>query len=317
MSKIEDGILGFIVGDALGVPVEFNSRYILEKRPVVDMIGYGTYNVPVGTWSDDTSMSIATIDSINEKGYVDYNDICDKFVSWVYKNNYNAIDRLFDIGGTCSRAIEKYMFTGDVFSGSINNDHVGNGSLMRIAPIAYYLYCNNITDEKEIIKLCSDVSSFTHAQDDAKLGCYIYVRYMMYLLDGLNKNEAYSLIKQLDYSMFDSQSIMNYSRILKFDINKYQLHQISSKGEVVDTLESVLWMFLNTDNYKSCVLGCVNLGNDTDTIAAIAGALAGIVYGKDEIPEHWINNLAKKEYLFDLISEFEKKLNYENKKELK
>ena len=168
-----------------------------------------------------------------------------------------------------------------------------------------------------IIKLCSDVSSFTHAQDDANLGCYIYVRYMMYLLDGIDKNEAYHLVKQLDYSMFDSQSVMNYSRILKFDINKYQLHQISSKGEVVDTLESVLWMFLNTDNYKSCVLGCVNLGNDTDTIAAIAGALAGVLYGSESIPSHWIDNLAKKEYLIDMINKFEKTLYIENKRELK
>ena len=81
-SKYLGGLMGFVIGDAFGVPVEFMSRHELLKNPVTKMIGNGTYNLPAGTWSDDTSMMIATIDSINSKQKIDLTDIALKFVAW-------------------------------------------------------------------------------------------------------------------------------------------------------------------------------------------------------------------------------------------
>lgn len=311
MSKYKDGLIGFIVGDAMGVPTEFLSRNQLLKKPVIDMIGWGLHQVPPGTWSDDTSMTLAIIESINNnEGKINYYDISKNFVAW-YRDapKFNAIDYVFDIGGTCSRAIEQFIHTGDPLNaGSKNNGHVGNGALMRISPLAYYIQSNNITDENEIIELTGNISSLTHAQETSRLGCYIYIRYMLMLLEGKDKRDAYEQLKKIDYTSFSQSAQDAYKRVIKENIEKLPLDSISSEGEVVDTLEAAIWMLLKTNDYKHAILGCINLGKDTDTIAAICGSMAGLVYGIEQIPEKWINTLLKKEQLFEMIEKFEKTL---------
>ena len=137
----------------------------------------------------------------------------------------------------------------------------------------------------------------------------MYVKYCLYLLNGMNKHEAYAAIKKLDYSSYGEDSIVAYDRILNNDISKYKLDDISSSGYVVDTWEAVLWMLLNTSSYKQAIIGCINLGNDTDTIAAICGSLAGIIYGYDNIPHEWINGLIKLDYLNVMFEKFDETLN--------
>ena len=105
MVKVYDGIIGVAIGDALGVPVEFISREELEKFPVTGMQGYGVHNQPMGTWSDDTSLTLALVDSIAYKQAVDYHDILDKFSEWLLYGAYTAAEEVFDIGGATSRAI--------------------------------------------------------------------------------------------------------------------------------------------------------------------------------------------------------------------
>lgn len=306
MSKIFDGIIGFIVGDAMGVPTEFCMRKNLMESPVLDMIGYGSHKVPAGSWSDDTSMTLALIDSINNKNNIDYNDICDNFVKWVEEAKYTPTDEVFDIGRTCLQAIRAYSKSKDPLnSGLTSVNSNGNGSLMRILPLAYYIYYKKITDEKEIIELVNNISALTHAHEISKMGCYIYVKYILYLLEGKDTKKAYALIKKLDYSHYQESTINAYNRILKEDISKYKLDEIESTGYVVSTLEAVLWMLFNTTSYQQAIIGSINLGNDTDTIAAICGSIAGIVYGYYQIPTKWIDKLQKKNYLIDLINKFE------------
>ena len=162
--------------------------------------------------------------------------------------------------------------------------------------------------EEEIIKLTNELSTLTHAHSISKLGCYIYVRYVMYLLDGKGKIEAYNLIQKLDYSSYDDYSISKYNRILKEDISKYGVSEILSTGYVVDTLECALWILLKANSYKETVIASTNIGNDTDTIGAIAGAMAGIIYGYDSIPKNWIDKLMRKDYLVELALEFEHRI---------
>lgn len=182
---------------------------------------------------------------------------------------------------------------------------------MRILPVALYSYYRKL-DVNEIIKLTNELSSLTHKHDISKLGCYIYVRYIMFLLDGKNKNEAYELIKTLDYSTYDEYAISKYERILKNDIASYTIDNILSTGYVVDTLECALWILLNANSYKETIIATTNIGNDTDTIGAIAGSMAGIIYGYDSIPTSWIDKLMRKDYLIGLASDFEKEvMNYE------
>ncbi|MGN8955681.1 ADP-ribosylglycohydrolase family protein [Bariatricus sp. HCP28S3_B10] len=90
------------MADALGVPVEFKSRQELKSNPVKDMTGYGTHPVPAGTWSDDTSMAIATLDSLTAG--IDYDDIMSKFCAWKTKAAYTAIDEVFDMGVSTNTA---------------------------------------------------------------------------------------------------------------------------------------------------------------------------------------------------------------------
>ena len=175
---------------------------------------------------------------------------------------------------------------------------------MRILPVAYYCYHKKL-NYHEIYKLVKGVSSLTHGHEISILGCYIYVNFVVELLDTGNKFLAYSKTKNIDYSLFSQEALKMYSRILQSDISKLEINDIKSSGYVVDTLEASLWSLLKTENYKDAVITAVNLGNDTDTIGAITGSLAGILYGYDNIPNEWLNKLARKDYLEKLCNDFE------------
>ena len=312
MSKFIDSIIGHAVGDAMGVPTEFCVREYLLKNPVKEMIGSDKTGQPAGSWSDDTSMEIATIDSFIQNKEFNYDDIMHKWEEWINETKYTANNDTFDVGRTCLRAIRNHSLGTEPLKCGIDGEQSnGNGSLMRILPVALYSYYRKL-DVNEIIKLTNELSSLTHKHDISKLGCYIYVRYIMFLLDGKNKNEAYELIKTLDYSTYDEYAISKYERILKNDIASYTIDNILSTGYVVDTLECSLWILLNANSYKETIIATTNIGNDTDTIGAIAGSMAGIIYGYDSIPTSWIDKLMRKDYLIGLASDFEKEvMNYE------
>ena len=205
--KYIDGLMGFVVGDAMGVPLEFKSRKELVENPVTKMTGFGTHNQPEGTWSDDTSMLIATIDSINAKNTIDYYDIALKFAAFKNHAQYTPNREVFDIGGTCSRAIDIFEETHDdpTTCGLTDINSNGNGSLMRILPIAYYAIEKKLKDF-EILELVRKISSITHAHDISVMGCYIYTRFVMFLLNGKDKYSAYSMTKCVDYTMFSEEA---------------------------------------------------------------------------------------------------------------
>lgn len=305
MSKFVDSIIGHAIGDAMGVATEFNPREKLMANPVVDMVKSVVHNQPEGTWSDDTSMEIATIDSFIEKKCFDYDDIMKRWVGWINNAEYTCNGVTFDVGRTCLNAINKYYSGSSPLECGLNDiSSNGNGSLMRILPVALYCYSKNSNDS-EIISLVNDISSLTHAHDISKLGCFIYVKFVIYLLSGLSKEEAYSNIKSLDYSVYSVEAINVYDRILKNNIYDYPLDEIKSSGYVVDTLECVLWILFNKNSYRNCIITSTNIGEDTDTIGAILGSMAGIIYGYDNIPVEWLEKLRRKDYLIDLANKFE------------
>lgn len=310
--KIKDGIIGFAIGDALGVPVEFKAREELKNNPIIDMIDGGVHKQPIGSFSDDTSMTLATMDSIIEKSIIDTEDIAKKFVDWYRSGKYTATNKLFDIGDTTRQALAKIELKIDkaVNCGGIGEYDNGNGSLMRILPIVYYIYYKQSLKDDQIYKVISDISSITHKHEISILGCYIYSRYCMFILDGKDKIEAYNEIKKLNYNMFSDYSLSKYNRILKGDISALLENDIFSDGYVVHTLEAVLWLFLNSDNYNNTILRAVNLGHDTDTVAAITGSLLGIYYGIHNINDKWKKSIKKYDYITDMCEKFEKKLKF-------
>ena len=310
MEKLISGIIGFVVGDALGVPIEFLSRERLEIFPLKEMIGYGSHSVPEGTWSDDTSMMLATMDSIIENCGINYEDIMYKFSEWTDYAKYTATDELFDIGISTSRAISNFKRGNSaVVCGGRGIRDNGNGSLMRILPVVYYLNSYNFT-EKEKVKIINNSSSITHAHEISCLGCNIFSDYINQLLNGADKMTALDFVRMQKYNKYYSADSINfYKRIFDKDFINLDKRDIRSSGFVVDSLEASLWCTLNSNSYEQAVVTAINLGEDTDTIGAITGAINGIIYGFEQIPERWLDKLRKKDYLFDMCEKFVSILN--------
>lgn len=255
-ATLKDCVYGLAVGDALGVPFEFNDR---DMFSCTDMIGFGTHNQPAGTWSDDTSMTLALCDSIRELAHIDPSDIQARFIAW-YETGAYTIDGLFDIG----IATQKALSQGFGCSGEFDN---GNGSLMRTAPLAFA----QVTDDE-----IRTVSAITHAHQLSTEACIEFVHVCRALASGIAFQSA----------------LPHYDTLIKTPRT-----EIRSGGFVLDTLKAAYWCLATTTTYKDCVLTAVNLGNDTDTTAAVAGALAGIVYGIQGIPDEWLNTLRGKEVI--------------------
>ena len=297
-SKIKAVMIGHAVGDALGVPVEFCSREELKRDPVTDMRGYGTYPVPAGAWSDDTSMSIAALDSL-AGGCLDFDGIMDNFIKWLSQDEYTPTGKTFDVGHTCLCAIRNRMKNQDLPATQCgqNGEYAnGNGSLMRIHPFVLYA-CAHQMKYDDWTALIRSASALTHAHGRSVLGCLLYTFVLFHLLGDPNKNAIRTALRRAEAHFQDHPEIAHYARLFSSDFDKLTEDEIKSSGYVVDTLEAALWCILTTDNYRDCVLKAVNLGGDTDTIAAVAGGLAGALYGYEGIPREWREALIKREWI--------------------
>lgn len=294
--KVKDGIIGLIVGDALGVPVEFISRSELENNPVTGMLGYGTYNQPAGTWSDDSAMALATMHSIVKKQEVNYEDMMDKFSQWLHNAKYMQGNSTFDCGITISHAIYNYDSGIPALECGLGGDRDnGNGSLMRILPLAYI---SNIDYET-----IENVSALTHAHERSKIACVLYIEMAKSMIenDDLTMEEHISTAcDKIKEHYNDSDELKHFEKIFNNDLD-----DLSGKGYVIYTFEVVVHCLLTTDNYADAVLKAVNIGGDTDTNAAICGGLAGIYYGYDSIPIDWINQIDKIDKVLSLCEKFE------------
>jgi ADP-ribosylglycohydrolase len=335
--KLLGGILGLAVADAVGVPVEFQSRESLRRNPVTDMRGHGTYNQPIGTWSDDTSLTLCLLDSLAKNGFnirwdidsnfpqPDYADIMQRFISWVDKGEYTAHGNVFDVGISTQKSLQRFKKGTDPLQcGGTSERDNGNGSLMRILPISFYIYalimrrCNYISGAKsDRLASCfiHNVSSLTHAHKRSQIACGIYCLIAHFiLLDSSNAERSLKQaikdgLKEAKHLWYEedneyAKELKHYKRLFKKDFVKLQDDEIDSTGYVVDTLEAAIWCLLNTGNYKDCVLKAVNLGEDTDTVAAVAGGLAGMFYGIDAIPNEWLAQLARRDYIERLCEKF-------------
>jgi ADP-ribosylglycohydrolase len=294
--KVKEGIIGLVVGDALGVPVEFSSRESLKENPITGMTGGGTYGMPAGTWSDDSSMVLATMTSITNKKGLDLDDMMNEFCEWFFKAKYTQYHDTFDFGMTTSTAIQRYKkgIPVDSCGGKGEHDN-GNGSLMRILPLAFLPDVDFETIEK--------VSALTHAHKTSRIACALYVQIAKSILenDDLTLEEHVRNASKEIKDYYDEKYLKHFQRIFNLDFSK----GILSGGYVVDSLESAVYCLTTTDNYRDAVLNSVNLGGDTDTTAAICGGLAGIYYGFDAIPIEWTDAIPKLDYVLSLCEEFE------------
>jgi ADP-ribosyl-[dinitrogen reductase] hydrolase len=294
-------LFGIAIGDALGVPVEFMSRKHLQANPVTCMREYGTHHQPAGTWSDDSSMSFLLVEQLI-KGY-DVEGLGKQFCQWYQYNYWTPHGEIFDMGVATRNALDKVAKGVSAYeSGECDDYSNGNGSLMRILPLAIYLQDKPIDQRFCITK---EVSGITHSHIRSVIGCFFAIEFMIQLLAGKDKCDAYSEAQNIvrDYlHLIDikSSEIELYNRILFDDISRIPEQDIYSSGYVLHTLEASLWAFLTTENFKDAVLKAVNLGDDADTIGAITGGMAGLFYCFEQIPEEWINQLAKMKEIEEL-----------------
>lgn len=302
--------MGLAVGDAFGVPYEFVEREKVKKVICREMAGGGTHGQPAGTWSDDTSLTLCLLDNLDRKP--DYYKIMHSFTLWHEKGAYTANGNCFDIGITTKRAIRRYKMGMSPFGcGGKDFSNNGNGSLMRILPMVYYIAkYNDFKLSTESFDMIHKVSALTHAHPLSFMACDIYVSLGIFLLQGYTILDAYEEVTQKVVQYIHSQDV--YSEWLRefkvlSKLPEYNEDDIKSSGYVVDSLIAAIWSLLNSDSYEDCIFTSVRLGNDTDTIAAIAGGLAGIYYGYEMIPANWIRDLQNKEFIMFICQKWDKK----------
>jgi ADP-ribosylglycohydrolase len=316
--QVESVLLGVAVGDALGVPVEFRQRGAFK---ITDMTGYGTHNQPAGTWSDDTSLTLCLADAMANDWTVSgiVAKTAENLLRWFDEGEFTAHGNAFDIGISTSKVIRNLKAgRGPTESGCTDVNENGNGSLMRIAPLVFFIADK---PQEERFEIVCQVSAITHAHRISVIACTAYVEYMLKLIQGMDKISAFEAVqgditKSFEYCWQDNgrqDAQSRYVRLLLPGTKIYKLpeKEIKSGGFVVDTLEAAFWCFLSTDNYREAVLKAVNLGSDTDTTAAVTGGLAGLYYGFGEsgIPQDWIRKLTGVQGILDIAGRIAKRCN--------
>ncbi len=310
----KNGIWGVIIGDALGEPVQFLDRAELAAQEPVTGMESGRVNksIPAGIWTDDSSLTLALLDSINTQRTIDLTDIMERFCKWLYQGEYTPDGSAFDIGRTTEESIDRYAARPDVHAcGGTGERSNGNGSLMRIMPACLYVYekqhSAGMSDE-EAISVIHDVSALTHAHLRSKIACGLYYFIVRAILD--EEGGLMARVKKGvdDGFAFYRRDISNLTELARYgrigDTDTFAdltADDIRSTGYVVDSLEAAVWSLITTSAYDECELKAVNLAGDSDSIAAIAGGLAGLYYGYDSIPAGWIDVIRRKEYIHELI----------------
>lgn len=300
--RILGGLYGSLIGDALGVPVEFSSRAARKADPVTGMRAHGMHNQPAGTWSDDGSLLLCAVESLVEKG-LDLQDMGQRFLRWCDTGHWAAHGLVFDIGNATRNALDRISLgTPAELAGGTGEHANGNGSLMRILPVplasldcALDVFCDRI----------ARASAITHAHDRSKLACVLHGLLVRSLMRGESPAAAHTRAAAEFRTRYASHAeFFHFSPLLNPQLAAQQESAIRSSGYVLHTLMASMWCLLTTSTFSDCVLNAVNLGSDTDTTGCVAGGLAGVYYGVAAIPTDWIATLPRQEDFRELFERF-------------
>lgn len=300
--RILGGLYGSLVGDALGVPVEFASREKRKLDPVTDMRAHGMHNQPAGTWSDDGSLLLCSVESLAEKGF-DFQDMGERFLKWFDTGHWAAHGLVFDIGNATRNALDRIsMGTPAEVAGGHDQYDNGNGSLMRILPVPLASLDVGFVEFKDRLQRASSV---THGHERSQAACVFHGLMVRELMAGKTPAGALNSTRGLFRSLYEhSREFSTFRDLLRADLALWPETEIRSGGYVMETLTASLWCLLTTDNFSNCVLKAVNLGDDTDTTGCVAGGLAGVFYGVDAIPAEWRLAMPRQEDLRRLFAAF-------------
>lgn len=284
--RFRGALLGLAVGDALGAQVEFMPRGSFAA--VAEMGGGGPHHLPAGAFTDDASMAMCLAESLVECGF-DPADQMRRYVRWWREGYWSSTGRCFDIGNTVLHALGRFLQTGDPMAGSEDPRTAGNGSIMRLAPIALFA----APDVRQAAELGGVSSRTTHGAPEAVDACRLLAGLLTAALNGATRDEL--LAPDLPQRLCLGPLAPRIAAVAEGSYRRKEPAAIRGSGYVVESLEAALWAFSRARDFRECVLLAVNLGDDADTTGAVAGQLAGAHYGAGAIPEEWLRPLARRE----------------------
>ncbi len=303
----KDILFGVAIGEAIGVPFESSERIDMLKYPDSDMVGCKAYNQLQGIWSHCSALTFCMAESIIDGYNLETTAI--NFIGWKNKSLKRAKGYIFNHNNTTVKAIcrlEKIINQSQdenqsIFSYSEDFD-ISNGSLIRILPLLYVIRDKPTRFQFDIIW---ESSALTHNHIRSAMCCMIYLKVAEHILNGDEKSDAYEQtrfeIKQIwDVIDFDVNEIRYFEKVILSDIRNYPMESLRSGEYVMDSLETSLWCLLKTDSFKDAVHKSINIGGNTSSTGAITGGLAGLYYGYNTIPGHWIKTLSKRSYILEL-----------------
>ncbi len=286
--RILGGMLGLAVGDALGLPWEFRRGDEIEWEFTGDMVGGGTWGMPPGTWSDDTAQALALIDTLVSEG-PDPRAFLERLLEWYRLGKYTVDGMVFDIGFTTRRALE-------AFESGVPPERAGArvpscGGLMRCFPIPVYTLCDRLETALDVAhRMCAA----THAHPVAMMACGLYTIIVRGVFAGLSLRDAVAAAGEAVDKIYSSGEWAGYARRFRYLESVERLaseRPEEAECEASKMLRAALWSVLSTDSFEEALVNAVKLGGDTDTVAAIAGSIAGAYYGVNAIPSRWLSKL--------------------------
>ncbi|MEG3219930.1 ADP-ribosylglycohydrolase family protein [Vibrio gigantis] len=303
VNRAQGALVGLALGDALGTTLEFIPKHAVN--PISDICGGGPFNLEAGQWTDDTSMALCLADSLLECSKHNAKDQVERYLEW-RSNGYNAVNgHCFDIGFTISSALNTYLRTGDPESGGTESNSTGNGSIMRLAPIAIFYAQSKGYTEHDVQHYSAQSSLITHREPRCVEACKILGHLLSQAMLGFQTKT--SLIENLIEAFIQTkpseatQTLLNAISIA-VDPNTSRDH-IFGRGYVVDSLQAAIWCFLQSDSFEQGALLAANIGDDADTTCAVYGQIAGAYYGYDSLPKKWLSKLAWQKKIRDKATE--------------
>lgn len=281
--RAQGAFWGLVVGDTLGAPVEFCSRGSFPS--VTDMISGGYFRLPVGAWTDDTAMALCLAESLTAFPAFDPADLMLRFRGWVERAENTSTGVCVGVGQNTMRVLFHYMRTGNVFAPETQQRSDGNGAVMRLSPVV----CMHWREPREALRIAALQSRTTHYSDKSAAACELLAGILCRLVGG-EPWESASLIQPDPAWQEEIQTLAQGAWRHKDEAD------IRSTGYVVDTLEAALWSVERSSTFSEAVLNAVNLGDDADSVGAVAGQLAGARYGMEGIPTHWLAQLARRDH---------------------
>lgn len=271
-------VVGLAVGDALGMVLEFSVRDSLPR--VTEMRAGGPFKLKRGQWTDDSSCALALADSLLCCDELDQHDYARRLLDWYHTGSYSVNGRCFDIGGTTRSALVGYDQTGKFPTARAHRQKHGNGAIMRLSPAVAFYH----SDEQLAVDAAVAQGSVTHASQVSADCCQLLAETLLECYDtGDRPTTGDQVFKSAVVTALAEGWYLRKDR-----------DDVKSTGHCVDTLEAALWAVSQTTSFEDALVLAVNLADDSDTVGAVTGQVAGAIYGLSGIPERWLRHLAQR-----------------------